>query len=250
MSELDNFLSALFLINNMPKETKSYSDRIKSGIPGLDSLICGGFIKGSSVLITGSTGTGKTIFCCQFIWEGLENGEKCMYITFEELPEEIKADASAFGWDFEKYEKSGKLTLTFKDPFQVTDITTRLENEIRQEGITRVVVDSTSLLGLYFKDEHDIRRELFKLINALKASGATTLLTAEVPEEDGISRFGVEEYVTDGVIYLHYISIGTETFGNVEVRKMRRTKISKGLYPLEINKNGLKVKKEETVALK
>ena len=224
--------------------------RIKSGIPGLDELIEGGFIKGSAVLIAGSAGTGKTIFCCQFIWEGLKNGEKCMYITFEELPDEIRADAAAFGWDFEKYEREGKLILTFKDPFQTTDISTRLENEIRQQGISRVVIDSTSLLGLYFKDPNDIRRELYKLITALKNSGATSLLTAEAPEEGKISRFGVEEYVVDGVIILHYINIGIQRFGNIEIRKMRRTKIKRGLYPLEIHENGMKVGEEETVALK
>ncbi|UCG95268.1 MAG: AAA family ATPase [archaeon] len=228
----------------MPKKVQDTGGRIKSGIPGLDKLIGGGFIKGSSILVTGSTGTGKTIFCCQFLWEGLQNGERCMYITFEELPEEIKADAEVFGWDFDKYDKSGKLTLTFKDPFQTTDITTRLENEIRQTGISRVVVDSTSLLGLYFKNPHDIRRELYKLISALKASGATSLLTAEVPEEDGISRFGVEEYVTDGVIYLHYTGIGGEEGSHLQVRKMRRSKIEKGFYPLLFTKNGLKVGKE------
>ncbi len=226
-------------------------ERIKTGITGLDKLIDGGFVKGSSVLVTGAAGTGKTIFCCQFLWEGLKNGENCMYITFEELPEEIKGDAAVFGWDFDKYEKNGKLIISYRDPFQTTDITTRLENEIKQSGVTRVVVDSTSLLGLYFKDSHDIRRELYKLIKAIKATGATAILTAEIPQEDGvISRFGVEEYVADGVIVLHHISIGTENFGNIEVRKMRRTKIKKGLYPIDINKGGLRVSEEEVLSLK
>ncbi|MCD6399073.1 MAG: KaiC domain-containing protein, partial [Candidatus Aenigmarchaeota archaeon] len=101
-------------------------ERIKTGITGLDKLIDGGFVKGSSVLVTGAAGTGKTIFCCQFLWEGLKNGENCMYITFEELPEEIKGDAAVFGWDFDKYEKNGKLIISYRDPFQTTDITTRL----------------------------------------------------------------------------------------------------------------------------
>ena len=232
----------------MPKKAnpvvKPSSERISTGIPGLDKLIQGGFIRGSSILVTGSTGTGKTLFCCQFIWEGLRNGENCMYITFEEMPDEIKADANTFGWDFDKYEKNGKFSITHKDPFQVTDITTRLQNEIRQGKISRVVVDSTSLLGLYFKDPHDIRRELYKLISALKASGTTSLLTAEVPQHNGISRYGVEEYVTDAVIVLYDIGIGGERGSNIQVRKMRRTKIEKGYFPLLFTKNGLKVGKE------
>ena len=221
--------------------------RIKTGIPGLDKLIEGGFIKGSSVLVAGSAGTGKTIFCCQFIWEGLKNGEKCMYITFEELPNEIKGDATAFGWDFEKYEKEGKLILTFKDPFQVTDITTRLENEIRQQGISRVVIDSTSLLGLYFKDPNDIRRELYKLITALKNSGTTSLLTAEAPEDGKISRFGVEEYVVDGVVIMRGLEMGEIGVHSIQVIKMRRTKIDGSMCVLEFTKEGLKIRKEDRI---
>src|SRR4030042_1700827 len=96
---------------------KISSDRIKTGVPGLDGLIGGGFLKGHNIVLTGPAGAGKTIMCCQYLWEGLQNGEKCMYITFEELPEEIRSDALAFGWDFGKYEKSGKLILTHKKPF-------------------------------------------------------------------------------------------------------------------------------------
>ena len=226
----------------MPRKTNPSIERMKSGIPGLDKLIGGGFMKGSSILVTGSTGTGKTILCCQFIHEGLKNGERCMYITFEELPEEITADALVFGWDFEKYEKSGKLTLTFKDPFQATDITTRLENEIIQNNITRVIIDSTSLLGLYFKNSNDIRRELYKLINALKASGATAILTAEVPKDNGISRFGVEEYVADGVLILRMTTIASSTSRTLEIIKMRRTKIEGGSHPFIIGPDGVSLK--------
>ena len=230
---------------NKPKG-KQYLERIKSGIPGLDKLIGGGFLKGHTILVTGPAGAGKTIFCCQFIWEGLKNGEKCMYITFEELPAEIKADAATFGWDFEKYEKDGKLILTFKDPFQTTDISTRLQNEIRQMGITRVVIDSTSLLGLYFKDPNDIRRELYKLLGALKSSGATSILTAETKEEiEFAPRFGVEEYVADASIILFFTGIGETGFRSIQVRKMRNTNHSMNTHPFEITKNGIVIHRSE-----
>ena len=230
----------------MPRKTNPSVERIKSGIPGLDSLIGGGFIKGSSILVTGSTGTGKTILCCQFIHEGLKNGEKCMYITFEELPEEIKKDALSFGWDLEKYEKSGKLILTHKDPFQTTDITTRLQNEIIQSNITRVVIDSISLLGLYFKDPHEIRRELYKLICALKSTNVTAVMTAETREDiDFAPRFGVEEYVADASIILFFSGIGESGFRSIQVRKMRNTKHSTNTHPFEITKNGIIIHKSE-----
>lgn len=225
---------------------KKYSERIKSGISGLDKLIDDGFLVGHTILVTGPAGAGKTIFCCQFIWEGLKNGENCMYITFEEIPEEIKHDALAFGFDFEKYEKSGNLILTHKDPFQTTDITTRLENQIKRNKITRVVVDSTSLLGLYFKDPHDVRRELYKLICALKSSDATSVLTAETREDiEFAPRFGVEEYVADASIILFFTGIGESGFRSLQVRKMRNTKHSTNTHPFEITKNGILIHKSE-----
>jgi len=239
-------MAKAFKKRGVKKTTKKYNERIKTGIPGLDSLIEGGFLKGHTVLITGPAGAGKTIFCCQFLWEGLNNGERCMYITFEELPEEIKVDALAFGWDFGKYENEGKLVLTHKDPFQVTDITGRLENEIERNKITRVVIDSTSLLGLYFKDPHDIRRELYKLMCALKSTEATSVLTAETKEDmEFVPRFGVEEYVADASIILFFTGIGESGFRSLQVRKMRNTKHSTNTHPFEITKNGITIHKSE-----
>ena len=113
----------------MAKKTKSEDfERIPSGIPGLDKLIEGGFVKGSTVLISGSAGTGKTIFCSQFIMEGLRNGETCMFITLEEKPEDVINDVKRFGWDFKKYISEKKLLLDFQDPFQITDITSPLND--------------------------------------------------------------------------------------------------------------------------
>ena len=81
--------------------------RIKTGIPGLDGLMEGGFIQGSVNMVTGSTGTGKTIIGTQFLWHGLQKGETGVYITLEEDPTDIKEDVRSFNWDIGKYEKKG-----------------------------------------------------------------------------------------------------------------------------------------------
>ncbi len=233
-------------VSSNPNIKETSPERVKSGIKGLDKLIGGGFFKGHSILVTGPAGAGKTIFCCQFIWEGLKNGENCMYITFEELPEEIKRDAIGFGWDFDKYEKSGKLIITFKDPFQTTDLSSRLKNKIVNSNVTRVVIDSTSLLGLYFKDPHQIRKELYKLIDTLKSTDATSMLTAETKEDIEYSpRFGVEEYVTDSSILLFFTGVGEHGFRSIQVRKMRNTRHSTNTHPFEITENGIVIFKSE-----
>jgi KaiC/GvpD/RAD55 family RecA-like ATPase len=222
-------------------------ERIPSGIPGLDELMEGGFVKGSTILVSGNAGAGKTIFSLQFLWEGLKRGEKCLYVTLEELPEEILEDAKVFGWDFEKYLKEGMFFIEYADPFELTDIVELLVEKIRKNNIQRVVIDSTSILGLYFDRPSEVRRQLYKLVKSLKQTGATAVLTAEIEDQHGfkVSRYGVEEFVVDAVIVIHFLEISVGVSRSIQIRKMRRTKHSTNLHPLKITENGLVVLSKE-----
>jgi len=218
-------------------------ERIKTGIYGLDELIEGGFIKGSAILVSGFAGTGKTIFCCQFIWEGLKNGERCMFITFEETPEDIKKDAMRFGWNFERYIKENKLIIRHRPPLSSDDLFF-FEDEIRRKKIARIAFDSLSVLSMACSNAFEARKELFKIITSLKESGATTLLTAETsnPEINSISRFGVEEFIVDGVITLHSLGMSGGSYRSLRIVKMRRTNHNHDIFPMEITENGIVVK--------
>jgi len=221
-------------------------ERITSGIPGLDRLIEGGFWKGSTVLISGGAGTGKSIFCTQYIMEGIRKGENCMFITLEQKPEDLIGDVKRFGWDLRKYIQEKRLYLEYMDPFQLTDITSPLLDKIKQHKIERVAIDSTAVFGMYYKDPFEVRKQLFKLLVGLKDIGVTSLLTSELPENaKSLARFGVEEFIVDGLILLSFIGIGGQDFGNVQVRKMRRTKHATAWYPMDITNKGIVVKKEE-----
>ncbi len=223
-------------------------ERVETGIVGLDRLIEGGLIRGSTTLVTGGAGTGKTIFCSQFIIRGLQKGEACLYLTLEEPPADIKEDVKNFGWDFEESIKKESLFLEYNDPFQMTDIVAPLMERIRERKIQRVAIDSTSLFGLYFKDAFEIRKQLYKLVMALKSTGATSVLTAEIPDDNGhrLSRFGVEEFVVDGVIRLGGLKIGEGNFRSLQIIKMRRTRHAEDVFPFGFGKNGIVVKKDIT----
>jgi len=231
----------------MPRKKKIEDfERIPSGIPGLDKLIEGGFVKGSTTLISGAAGTGKTIFCAQFLMEGLRKGETCMFITLEEKPEDIIDDVKRFGWNLQKYIDNGQLILEYKDPFQITDITSPLIDEIQQKNIQRVAIDSTAVFELYYKDPPEIRKQLFKLLTGLKEAGVTSVLTSELPEEyKTLGKFGVEEFIVDGVIVLHFLGLGERAYYSLQIRKMRRTDHGKDTYPMEISDKGIEVKKPE-----
>ena len=173
----------------MPKKsTVQDFERVTSGIPGLDKMMEGGFVKGSTILVSGAAGTGKTIFSMQYLIEGLEKGETCMFITLEERPEDIVDDVRRFGWDLKKYMDEKKLFLEYQDPFQMTDLTSPIMDKIKLHGIQRIVIDSTSLLEMYFKDPCEIRKQLFRLLTGLKDTGVTSMITSELPEESKTLR--------------------------------------------------------------
>jgi KaiC/GvpD/RAD55 family RecA-like ATPase len=217
------------------------SARISTGVPKLDSLLEGGFENGSVVMVTGGTGTGKTIFSLHFIWEGLQKGEPCVYLSLEEEADEIKADARQFGWDLEAYEKKGLFRIIFHDPFE-TDVSSVLVNQIEYIKAKRLVVDSISMLGLYMKDQATVRKQLGKLMKSVKNTGCTSILISEIPENSkSLSRFGVEEFVVDGVVVLHYLGIADDTNRSLQIRKMRRTRHGKDIYPYKIGDKGIEL---------
>jgi KaiC/GvpD/RAD55 family RecA-like ATPase len=218
--------------------------RVASGIPGLDPIIKGGFLPNNVYLITGGTGTGKTIFCMQFIHEGLKKGERCIYFTLEEPPEDVMDDAAMFGWDLRKYIKEKKLIIEYQNPFEMADMTTAMVDKIKKFGATRVVIDSTAIFGMVFKTGYDLRMHLYELIKVLKTTNAAVLMTSEILEESKmLSRFGIEEFVVDGIIFLQYINFQGAITRGLMVRKMRRTDHGRDVYPMIINDSGVSIKK-------
>lgn len=224
-----------------------HSTRVASGIPGLDKLMAGGFIPGDIYLVTGGTGTGKTIFCSQFIMEGLQKGEKCLFISLEELPHDIVEDSKIFGWDFTEHIDKGNLILDYKEPYEILNIVEAVTKRANDIGAKRIVLDSSSMLGMMFESRYEFRRKLYELVKAFKGIPAVTLMTAEILEGDAkaLSRFGVEEFLVDGVILLSYLSIGKQASRTLMVRKMRRTDHGADVYPLVITGKGIEVKAAE-----
>jgi KaiC/GvpD/RAD55 family RecA-like ATPase len=221
--------------------------RVPTGIPGLDPLIEGGYLENSVNLITGETGTGKTIFCAQFLWAGLQKGDSGVYITLEENPEDIKSDSMMFGWDFASFEKKGLCRIIYHDPAQVNNLGSVIIDEIKHLKAKRLVIDSTSLIGLNIQDPSQIRKLLLSIVNIIKRTGCVALLVSEIPEEQkALSRFGVEEFVVDGIIIMNYLEYASgELNRSLIIRKMRRTNHGTDIYPLEISSKGITVKKVE-----
>ena len=227
-------------------------DRVPTGIEGLDEIIEGGLVRGSTYLVAGQTGTGKSIFSMQYLLHGLETGENGLYVTLEQTVDEILSDMSKFGWEekLRKYMQEGKLAIVSTIPTSIKDIQELILTHAKRIGAKRLVLDSLSVATVSWKissmDIGKVRGEIFDLMRSLETTGLTSILITEIPEGElkKLSRFGFEEFIADGVIILHYLEYAAGgTPRSLIVRKMRRTNHGTDIYPIEITKNGLVVKK-------
>lgn len=197
------------------------AERISSGVAGLDKLIQGGIPAGSVVLATGAPGTGKTILAMQFLEKGLKSGERCAYVTIEELPEKIMKQALQFGFFKKAPEmisaKDIKYDIGAKKPEAMAEkIKLTLEKLVRLK-LNRIVVDSVSSLTL--EDGLSARVLTRMLIEGLNKTGATCLITGEALNGDYPDD--VTPFLVDGVFVLRKIEALDKR--SLTVDKLRQT---------------------------
>ncbi|MBC7110118.1 MAG: circadian clock protein KaiC [Archaeoglobi archaeon] len=239
-------------------------ERVKSGIPGFDELCNGGLLRGRSYLVSGTSGAGKSIFCRQYLYKGAtEFGESGILVTTEELPEDIRKDALVFGWDFEKLEEENKIAIIdatsvkigipsrekYVDlrPFDMRSLLSQIVSVQKEIKAKRAVVDSTTAIAFYLESPSKVRIEFLRLTATLNLLGMTSLLTCEIEDEKNLSRFGVEQFVVDGVIGMYYQRIENVRLRSIEIYKMRGTTHSTKLHPYDITQNGIVVHPYEEV---
>lgn len=221
--------------------------RIESGIPGLDKLIEGGFVKGSVNLIVGTTGTLKTTFSSQFIWHGIQKGEKGVYITVEQETDNTLKDMTRFGFNFKNHIEAGNCIFLDVLPTNFKDLEKATFDSIVKLGAKRFVLDSLTVAIMGLKQEKDssvLRRDVFRFVKRLRTMGITTLLTTEIPEgRKTLTRFGFEEFVADGIIVLHFLDYSSgDTKRSLMIRKMRRTNHGTDIYPIMVTEHGIEVR--------
>jgi KaiC/GvpD/RAD55 family RecA-like ATPase len=214
-------------------------DRVHSGITGLDAIIGGGIPAKDLILLSGECGSGKSILGLQFLIESRDSG---VYVSFEDDISKITDTASVYGWDIKSLQRANKLRLLRYDPFKIEDIIEVIESNIREIGAKRVVLDSVSALGIYMKDASELRRMMLKIDAVLRKCGCTSILISEmVPGTKGISRFGVEEFVSDGVLVLRRYFIDGKYRRGLVVWKMRGSEHSHEIHSYDISNTGFSI---------
>jgi len=220
--------------------------KIQTGIPGFDRISKGGLPGGRTTLLSGTAGSGKTIFASQFLAEGIDAfDEHGVFITFEESPDDIRTNLESFGWPIGAWEADQRWTFIDVSPdvtqelvtgkFDLSALIARIENAIERTGARRVVIDSLSALYNLFVEPDRVRQELYRIISRINNLGATTLLTAEREQEYGpIARYGVEEFVADNVMILRNVLNEGVRRRTIEILKYRGCDHLKGEYPFTI----------------
>ena len=202
--------------------------RIKTGIAELDTMLRGGFMEGDAVLVAGSAGSGKTTLALQYLVNGITKfGEPGVYVTFEQLPDQIYRDAKNFGWDLRKLEEEDKFRIICTSPSLLLESTGEnlLDDVTRQIQPRRLVIDSLSHLEM-FVPKNDVRSEAYRLISFLKTKGISSVLIWESSQMAG-NAFNVTEvglsFLVDCIVALKPVEIESSLRKAVAILKMRGT---------------------------
>jgi circadian clock protein KaiC len=226
-------------------------ERVPTGIAGLDALIEGGFPKGRSVLVTGEPGTVKTIFALQFLAEGLNRGEKAIYVAADESPTDILEQAASLGWDLEKYVEKKELAILNAGTYlssvsnsgkdhqvDIQKAINDLGGFVKRLGARRLVLDPAGPFVLIRDSAARIQDQTRQLVKLLRSSmETTTILTSyAVPRTGERSMHGVEEYLVAGALVLEMVLNGNRLERTMTIEKMRCTDVQPAQYDFDIVK--------------
>ncbi|MGZ3747227.1 MAG: RAD55 family ATPase [Pseudobdellovibrionaceae bacterium] len=221
--------------------------RAKLGISNLDSLLGEGIPYGSSLLISGVAGTGKTILSLEFIYRGAKDfGEKGIFFSFEETVERLITCARNMGWEIDDQIKKGNIEIVYipQTEIQVEKHLLMMKDRIELMKAKRVAIDSASVFVHKIKDPQAVREKIFQLGTLVQmAQGIGFFVTDVHYGSNKISRFGVEETVVDGIILLTSSEVGFRRERFLEIYKLRNTSHSDGRHKMLIEQGGVKLEK-------
>jgi circadian clock protein KaiC len=244
------------------KSIHSQLERVTTGIPGLNEVISGGFPKGTITLISGQPGGGKTILCCQYLYQGVQEGDHCLFLTLDKKVEGILIQANELGMNFKPAMEAGTIKFLYLDINKKLIYETMI-NEILSGEYDRIVLDSITPLSempIYISNENlkdDInyidpedfspdgkkpvhRLHLHFIMSTLETSKSTSLITSELPTSThNLSRDGLSEFLADGVIVLTVDP--TMDRRKLTVMKMRSTKHTLKPHDIEIQQGGIAI---------
>jgi circadian clock protein KaiC len=218
--------------------------RVRSGVPGLDELTHGGLFRASSTLVSGPTGTGKTLLATQFAAAGAAAGERVLVLAYEETREQVVHNGAAFGQDFEAYERQGLLRIvsTYPEVASLDDHLVEIQDLVRRLRPDRLVVDSLSALER-IGSPIAYRGFVIGLTSFVRTADLATLLTASSPHLLGGTAV-TESHLSgliDAIIVLRHVETASELRRGLLVLRMRGSSHEHQIRELTIGRDGVAV---------
>ena len=241
----------------MPKTSKKTKalkhyplPKCPTGIKGFDQITEGGLPKHRITLICGSAGSGKTLWGIDFVIKGAINyNEPGVFMSFEETEDELYNDVASLDLDLQGLVSQKKILLVHvvlqrrdiqESNFNLEGLLIRLEHAIDSIGAKRVVLDSIESIFAGLTDSGILRLEIKRLFRWLKAKQVTAIVTGE-PGQGLYTRHGLEEYISDCIIFLDNRVNEQISIRRIRVIKYRGSNHGTNEYPFVIAKNGLSV---------
>jgi circadian clock protein KaiC len=221
--------------------------RTRTGIPEFDEMLNGGFMQKDAVLLAGSAGTDKTTLALQYLVNGIRMfREPGIYVSFEQIPDQIYRDALSFGWDLRKMEDEDNLRVVCTSPnlvlAQGADESI-LDVPLQEIKARRIVIDSLSHLQM-FTPEKDLRLECYRLIMRLKTKELSSLLLWETTQSSAkgysVSDMGMS-FLVDCITLLRFVEIESSMKKAIGIMKMRGSDHDKHLRQYEITSEGIRI---------
>ncbi|MDW7650305.1 MAG: ATPase domain-containing protein [Bacillota bacterium] len=221
------------------------SERISTGLPQLDEMTAGGIPRGSTTLVSGASGTGKTLLALHFIYAGLLAGESVLFVTFEENPQQILHGTSSMGLDLHAFINSDKLHFLYVSPMElnVDEHIFDIQNLAEECGVSRIVIDSISSFELGMTDKVKYTDYIWAMTDYFKVQGINVLLTHEMHDSQQVTeltKHGIS-FVADNVILLRYLEQGFDIKRYLRVVKMRSSNHANNLRELKISSKGVRI---------
>jgi len=237
--------------NKNTKPAVEVLQKCPTGIKGLDEITGGGLPHGRPTLVCGGTGCGKTLMAMEFVVRGtMDYDEPGLYMSFEEKSEELVRNFASLGFDLNDLIARKKLILDYvhiekseieeTGAYDLEGLFIRIGYAINSIGAKRVVLDTIETLFSCFTNEVILRAELKRLFTFLKDQGVTAIITGEQGERT-LTRFGLEEYVADCVIFLNHKVAEQIATRRMRIVKYRGTAHGTNEYPFLIDQEGFSV---------
>jgi circadian clock protein KaiC len=238
---------SIYPLSGMELHQTASSDRISLGNKDLDRMCGGGLFADSIILVSGATGTGKTLLSNTFTAAGCRNDERVIYFAFEESRAQLLRNATSWGMGFQEWEKEGLLKMICRYPESagLEDHLLMIRDEVATFHPTRVVVDSISAME-QASNERVFREFVVGMTSFLKEQDVCGLFTSTTPKLSGgesITEAHIST-ITDAIMALRYVEIAGTLRRGVAIIKMRGSQHDKSIHEYTIDAHGMKIGKQ------